>query len=224
MTAMKRGPKVSALARLAHVQNIQVHYLGRAVESIATLFGHIIPDDQLAAAVRALDGATVAVQINSDGRIVAAVTHSHIHKQIRLLSRDAQGRLFLTNDLFRVSQTAPVGTGLRSFARQVAGARALGIHRIETYAVGSKQFPQWNGYYTWPRFGYNAELAYEEKLLLQFLPRFRGVRDLNDLILRGGADWWAENGDGREMVFHLDGRCRSVKILLQYLDEKGFLS
>jgi hypothetical protein len=203
---------------------VQVRYVGQAAARLAELIGSGITDDQLAAAVGALDEATVEVQVNSDGRIVTAVAHPYIQTQIRILSRDAQGRLVLDNHLFRVSQTAPPGTGLRSFARQVAGVRALGIHRIVTYAVGSKQFPQWNGYYTWPRFGYNAELAYEEKLLLQFLPRFRGVRDLNDLILRGGADWWAENGDGREMVFHLDGRRRSVKILLPYLDEKGLLS
>jgi hypothetical protein len=152
------------------------------------------------------------------------VAHPHIQTQIRILSRDAQGRLVLYNHLFRVSQTAPPGTGLRSFARQVAGARALGIHRIVTYATGDRDTPNWNGYYTWPRCGYNGQLTEREKRLLSFLPQFRGVRDLNDLILSGGAGWWREKGSPRDLVFHLDGRRRSVRILLQYLCEKGVLS
>jgi hypothetical protein len=205
---------------------VQVRYVGQAAVRLVELFGRVIPDDQLAAAVGALDGATVAVQINSDGRVVAAVTHPHIHKQIRLLSRDVQGHLFLTNDLFRVSQTAPAGTGLRSFARQVAGARALGIHRIETYAVGDKDNPRWNGYYTLPRFGYNAALYDYEQRALRRDPQFQRlkIQDLNELFQAGGMEWWKEYGSGRSMVFTLDGRSRSVQILLRYLWSKGIIS
>ncbi len=220
---MKRAPTVSELLRLAQVQDVTVRYEGRAAERVAELFGRAIPDEQLAAAFGALDGATVSVAFNANQHIEATITHPQIAAQIRTLRMDAQGELFLRNEFFRTRDDAPKGLGTYSFARQVAGARALGIRWIETFAAGSKASRNWNGYYTWPRLGYNAELTSDEELLLQYLRGFRGVRDLNDLILRGGAAWWAEKGDGREMVFHLDGRYRSVRILLRYLREKGLL-
>ena len=126
------------------------------------------------------------------------------------------------NDLFRTSAAAPPGTGLRSFARQVAGARALGVSYIEAYAAGSLRTPDWNGYYTWARFGYNADLYEEELLLLSTQSKFSGIADLNDLIrLPEGIAWWKRYGRGRNMTFDLSDGSKSLSILRDYLWEKG---
>lgn len=224
MPSVKRIPKVSDLAKLANVQNINLRYKGRAAERVTELFGRVVSDDQLAAALGALDGATVEVGMNAEGEIVASLLHPQIHSQIRTISQAPDGKIFIHNDLFRVSKTAPKGTGLRSFSRQVAGARALGVDRIETMAAGEAEMTAWNGYYTWARFGYNAPLSEFEIQQLNRVPQYRGVRDLNALMQRpGGAEVWRRNGSGREMVFLLDGRRGAVRILLKYLREKGLL-
>ena len=215
-------PKLSELP-YAPLHNIQVKYYGNARNVLTKLVGREVRDNELAAATAALDDSRIQV-FERDGRIMTlASQHWLEEEQKRYLYRNEQGELVIKNALFKLLEYAPDGLGRDAFVRQVIGARALGVDHLETFAAGSKDTPGWNGYYTWPRFGFNASLTDDEKRLLQFLPGFRGVRDLNDVILRGGETWWKAAGDGRNMVFHLDGRRRSVKILLLYLREKGLL-
>lgn len=91
---VKRAPKVSDLAQLTNVQDVSVRYKGRAAERVAELFGRAIPDDQLAAALGALAGATVEVGMNSESDIVAAIIHPHIDSQARTISKDAGGKIY----------------------------------------------------------------------------------------------------------------------------------
>lgn len=215
-------PKISELPFIPPL-NIQVKYYGDARAVLTNLVGREVDDNEFATAVAAMDDSRIQV-FEQDGRIMTLASHHWLEdEQKRFLYRNQQGALVIKNVLFKLLEYAPDGLGRDAFVRQIIGARALGVNYLETFAAGSKQAEGWNGYYTWPRLGYNALLTDDEKRLLQFLPGFRGVRDLNDLILRGGGTWWKDAGDGRDMVFYLDGRRRSVKILLLYLREKGLL-
>lgn len=221
---MKSPPKLSELP-FAPPRNIQVKYYGNARTTLTQLVGREVTDNELAAATAALDDSRIEV-FERDGRIITLANHHWLEEeQKRSLYRNQQGALVLKNALFKLHDYAPDGLGRDAFVRQVIGARALDVNHLETFAAGSKDTPGWNGYYTWPRFGYNGIWQPHELRALRRDPRFRGLRinDLNDLILRHGEEWWEEWGDGREMIFNLDGRSRSMKILLRYLQTKGIL-
>lgn len=116
-----------------------------ALETAAALSG--IPDDG-------------EVEIKRDGYDLRMTgSHKYLSDCDRTLSRDEDGNLYLHNDYLRTAAGAPPGFGAQFFARQVEQAQAAGVDYIETHAAGSwagrKSF---NGYYTWPRLGYNESL------------------------------------------------------------------
>lgn len=101
----------------------------------------------------------------------------------------------------------------------------FGIEYIDTQAAGnyakSKTAVRWNGYYTWPRMGYNAKLTDADKA--NFPETFRSVEDLNDLFLQvNGKFVWRYKGGTKDMIFDLDRDSRSWRVLLEYLQERGF--
>lgn len=63
----------------------------------------------------------------------------------------------IKNELFSVGSDAPAGMGTRMLASQVGVASNEGFSFIETEASGGPGQTM-NGYYTWPRLGFNAEL------------------------------------------------------------------
>jgi len=65
----------------------------------------------------------------------------------------------IENNLFAVGKDAPAGVGTRMLASQVGAAEKAGFSFIETEASRSSTM---NGYYTWPRLGFNASLTQED--------------------------------------------------------------
>lgn len=65
----------------------------------------------------------------------------------------------IDNQLFSVGRQAPPGIGTRMLASQVGAAEQAGFRIIEAEASRSDTM---NGYYTWPRLGFNAELTQED--------------------------------------------------------------
>jgi SPP1 gp7 family putative phage head morphogenesis protein len=184
-------------------------------QALRRLFRRDISNEELAGAVGALDGAELIVRRYRDG-VFIEISHPEISTQERVIERDSRG-LFVDNQYFRKRSDRP-GVGRDSFVRQVLNAQRLGIKYIKTHAAGHRHHPSFNGYYTWPRLGYNARLTPEERAAL---PReFRRARDLNDLFEMGGADWWKEYGTERDMRFDLDPDSRSFKLLRLYLEYK----
>jgi hypothetical protein len=116
---------------LPSVQNITGNYAAGAADLARDLFGRAVADEELAAAVGALDGAALNVSVRK--------------------SRE----LYIWNHHFEKRHDAPPGVGLRSFKTQVEGARRLGVKRIELWAAGDPRDTSYNGYYTWARFGFN---------------------------------------------------------------------
>ncbi|EIC28016.1 phage head morphogenesis protein, SPP1 gp7 [Methylomicrobium album] len=139
---------------------------------------------------------------------------------LRHLQADVSG-LVMHNDYFALEpafRKQKIGT--RSFAQQVATLATLGVVSIETYAAGSFEEKAYNGYYTWPRLGYDAPLTAQDIAALP--PELRTARSVLDLMAsEAGRAWWQTHGGPREMVFDLSAGSRSRRILQAYLENQG---
>jgi hypothetical protein len=184
---------------------------------LEAFFGAAVPDNKLASLVGALDGSIIEIAPLGEG-FISRARHQYLIEQIRIGGGGEAG-LFLTNEFFQLTGDAPEGTGLISFIRQVTAARDLGFTFIRTYAEGSVSDPDgFIGYYVWARFGFNAPL--EEHEIENLPPELGKCRDLNDLMMRGGQEWWRQNGSGRDMIFLLSDGELSLTVLGNYLADK----
>jgi GNAT superfamily N-acetyltransferase len=144
------------------------------------------------------------------------------YEMYRTLSRDDAGRPFLTNDSFQVDKDhRGQGLGARAFGRQVEHAVRLGVDRIEADAASEYGM---NGYYTWPRFGYDGEIPREIRTLIeagQVSPP-GDPRRVSDLMkTEEGRAWWKENGTSFRATFDLEDGSLSRRVWDGYLAEKA---
>ena len=124
----------------------------------------------------------------------------------------------LINDGFHIfyRELRGSGFGLHVFHRQVKNAVRLGVRRIET--VAGRQRGE-NGYYTWPRYGFDAELSARiRRKLPAGLERKRTVLGLMASIR--GRRWWLDHGETIHAVFDLAPGSRSRRSLSQYVAAK----
>jgi hypothetical protein len=203
-------------------KDVSASYEEGAAEFSRQLFGRNIPNEDLAAAVGAPDGSNLNVTVRMNGQeLHVEVIHPWIKEQRRGFRRDDKGNLFIWNHRLEKDRGAPPGFGLKVFARQVAGARRLGVKRIELWAAGNARDGAHNGYYTWARFGFDAPLSKRDRLLLP--DELVGAKTTNDLMKVGAAEWWKKNGDDRSMVFDLADDSSMMAAFKSYLNEKGVL-
>jgi len=201
------------------VQNITVNYAAGAADLALDLFGRAVADEELAAAAGALDGAALNVSVRKGRELFVEITHPLIVRQERGFRRDASGELYIWNHYFEKRHDAPPGVGIRSFKTQVAGARQLGVTRIELWAAGDAMDTSYNGYYTWARVGFNDSLSDAERKRLP--RRFARVKTINELIRRNGHQVWKEIGSAHKMTFDLADDSSMMMIFKAYLEEKG---
>jgi hypothetical protein len=202
---------------------ITVKYAAGAADLARDLFGRAVADEELAASVGAIDGATLTVRVRKGGELFVEIAHPLIVRQERGFRRDANGELYIWNYHFEKRHDAPPGVGLLSFRTQVKGARRLGVQRIELWAAGDFKDRSYNGYYTWARFGFDAPLTQEEKRRLSALSQFVGAQTVNDLMKCGGRQWWRDNGSARKMRFDLNEDSSMMRVFNDYLEDKGLL-
>ena len=180
------------------------------------LFGRTVADEELAAAVGAFDQAALSVR-RKGRKLLVRVRHEYFKIQERHFFREQGGDLIVKNEALEKTETAPRDVAIRSFLRQVAGARALGARRIIALAAGSAEAPGLIGFYLLPRFGFNAPLTDDE---IRFLPqRFAQARSLNELLLLGGKEWWKAHGYDRKVFFDLGENSSMMQVLKAYVAE-----
>lgn len=199
---------------------IAVHFQPGARELALRLFGRIVHEQDLTQAVGALPGAAVTFAAER-GQLIATVEHEWVAIQVRRIFRDETGAIVIRNRALRKSPDAPAGFEIKMFQTQVEAAQKLGIKKLTTFAAGYLNDPQrQNGYYTWPRFGFDAPLDEDEQDFLQEeqLP-FSGAQTLNELFSAGGKDWWKTNGYEKEMVFDLAPNSSMIQMLNEYVRE-----
>jgi hypothetical protein len=96
-------------------------------------------------------------------------------------------------------------------------ARRLGISRIELVA-GRRSYE--NGYYTWPRFGFDGLLPPNiQQKLPPGLSHAQSVLDLMDG--ETGRRWWKEHGATVPVTFDLSQGSRSWEVFGRYLQERN---
>lgn len=112
------------------------------------------------------------------------------------------------------------GVGTAILINQVtAAAKHKQFAYLYTTAAGSAS-SEMNGYYTWPRLGYDAGLNLKRYLADEALQKF-GANRVSDLMkTKDGREWWKENGSGQDMSFDLTRGSLSRKVLSNYVREK----
>lgn len=103
---------------------------------------------------------------------------------------------------------------------QVAAARSFGFEKILDYADNREGR---NGYYTWPRLGFDKELSEKD---ISCLPvEFKHFTRLSDLMEdQGACEWWKKNGFGQELTFNTSPESSSMRLLnaaLERMKQKG---
>jgi len=130
------------------------------------------------------------------------------------------GKLIAHHDYFALRSGVEKGEGIgaRLFGRQVRALRAAGFDLIDAFAAGRWKDPSFNGYYTWPRFGYNAAIPADMTLPANL----KGATTLHDLMMTSdGREFWKRNGSWIDVEFDLTPGSRSLQIHEAYLIERG---
>lgn len=189
-----------------------------ATERVARrLFGRVLCPSEYAGLTGAPDDAKVEVGA-SDGRlyiemrdpVAATCGYYYLYR--------AETAVVLLNDGFCINVQAMRGhgLGLQMLFRQTRNAATLGVDRIETIA-GRKNDE--NGYYTWPRYGFQGILPASIRHLLPVgLDDSHTILDL--MSCEKGRDWWREHGTTIPVRFDLAPGSRSRRTLAQYVRER----
>jgi GNAT superfamily N-acetyltransferase len=186
-------------------------------KAISTLFNMELNDKQIAELVGAKEGSTIQIHGNDNHNVLTIYTLHADYESHRRIYRDGQRLLVCGNVSFDVRKEAQgKGIGTKILFDQVAGLSKLGVDRIET--VGTKGSDQ-NGYYTWPRLGYDTNL--KESVMERLPSHLSECTTLADLMKsKEGREWWKTNGKATHMEFDLAENSLSRQILSTYVKAK----
>lgn len=141
---------------------------------------------------------------------------------------DERGRKFLHIDGFWVNDKVQgAGLGSEIFANAVDATKDSGFDYVKLHAA--KYNPQdpdkpHNGYYTWPRFGFDADIDdLKRGVQTQIRDKFPKADTILDVMeTKEGRDWWKANGsDLNETRFDLKEDSRSMRIFGAYMEERA---
>mgnify|MGYP000420281567 FL=1 len=215
-------------------------------QAVKALFKESSPE-LLAAAANAWEGADVKVDggRSPDGaHYLFIMTQGDGYKAYRSIATDPDtGKLVASNNSFRIYkekkgdewvQTNPNINGTELLTNQVRALRELGVDHITTYAAREDhENPNkaYNGYYTWPRLGYDGEIPSH---LWHDIPDDLKLSTLNADVdtnyrrsilglftTEEGREWWKEHGDSIDLTFDLKDGSASMRALENYINEKG---
>jgi hypothetical protein len=192
--------------------------LNAAERASRRIFGRTLQPQEYAGLVGAPDDAKVEVGA-SDGKLyielgdpVASAYRAYYYVYSR------KTIVVLLNDGIRIQMLAMrrQGFGLQMFYRQVRNAAAHGVDRIDTEAGRSRDE---NGYYTWPRYGFDCPLPVSIRRCLPLgLEHCRTLLDL--MACEKGRLWWRECGTTARVRFDLTPDSRSCRALAEYISTK----
>lgn len=193
---------------------------GEPQKKIKELFGRELSPEELASLANAPSGSTVKVLDAGRDRL-EVYSNSERHDAVRFVKRDHNGDLVLENSSFEVFENG-TGLGSKLLARQVDAAQKLGVKLIETHAARGDDTA--NGYYTWPRLGYNADLdGLDRKSITEGMDGplkdlYLKAETVQDLFrLPGGLEAWRLRGNGKSMSFDPTPGSRSRQVLDAYI-------
>lgn len=222
-----------------------------SINTASRFFGRPVTASELGTLANAIDGSEVTVRDLGGGklRIETAVNGAYAK---RTFGRDRDGKLYVHNDIFRVYfqddpnpnpppkwlQVNPATNGAEMLSNQIRASRAAGLAYLETHAArADADHPNdaMNGYYTWPRLGYDDsigsrkvdKLRREEPQLYQLLvdnpvgsPKANSV--LNLMSTEEGRKWWKKHGEDLfDMKFDLTPGSLSMRTNAAYAQSRN---
>lgn len=112
------------------------------------------------------------------------------------------------------------GLGSRLFVNEVSNAIKAGLKVITGTAERGEGF---NGYYTWPRLGYDANVdEMDDEIQNKIHSEFPEAKTIQDLYkTKEGRDWWKANGSAIGVAFDLSDGSESRQILAAYIKERN---
>lgn len=204
---------------------------GEGVDWLAkATFGRVLKDEEWGKLIGAPDG--TAIEVVRDGTKFLVTTdlgHNDPltrEQDLHLVRFVDPEKSEIYNSSFMVKQTPETeGMGVRALATEIETARALGIEKITTTAAGSKardsSVERMNGYYTWPRMGFDGPLSqFEGDAARQAGVLHHEQGYVSDLMATPeGRDWWRENGKTKDVTLTLNGE--SGRHFDEYAASKG---
>ena len=157
--------------------------------------------------------------------------HIEANESVRSFIKRTDNGFVLQYESVLLAENAPAGLGAVAFFRAAQAAKTLGLLRIELDAVGGEGYKMglpggwwrtYNGYYSWPRFGFDAPITEETRKRLvgtSFDPKSTRLLE----IMAWDSGWWKQNGAGGPMVFDLTSSSQSWHTLHKYLLLKELL-
>ena len=166
------------------------------------------------------DGSEAYIYVDAEyTRAIDSATTIQFQSSI-VLSRIGERPPECRLELLKISP-GRLGIGVQFFARLVARLRSAGIQRVTLFAAGGPDEP-YNGYYTWPAFGF--DLALGEDLIEAAAAAGFPATSTHELLVRHGREgfgWWMRNGRGGEAAFELAENSTHSLILSEYLRRVG---
>lgn len=203
------------------------------VRRLNEFFGRELTEKEIGALVGAPPGSDIVVSTDySPDKVSIVADHPMLKEFGRTIHRRSNGDISIHNEIFIKTNDAPKSFGLKVFAGQVVGAAKLGVKYIDTLAAGRPGSTIYNGYATWPLYGYDAPLdGYEVQDIGEQLGRtVRTILDVYETDV-GENLWKTKVGSGREMYFRtsmndqepskLNMALRSYRQLAKTLQKKG---
>jgi hypothetical protein len=187
-----------------------------------SIFGEPLTAEQVARRVGAPDGSHVDVNREQDWLEVMA-THPMIKKfyYVQFVANPTPGspaNVTLNSLYLRPGANPPPGLGTRMVARLAERnpASAISLRAAGAGPGNERPEPRANGYYTWPRLGFNGPIPEREGATLP--ARFRSAPDVRTLMATPqGREAWKQYGGQAALTLDAPGR----RILNRYLEEKG---
>lgn len=179
--------------------------------------GRNMPDDEIAALCGVEDAEDYHVSVDTYC-VTLSIKHPEYKMAREFFREKGTGDLVCNNSYFEAYETR-TGLGSKVFSKQVATLKDAGFKRMETLAArGDVDGYLMNGYYTWPRLGYNGEIPSNVKLP----PDLASAKTLHDLMkTQQGRAFWKRNGGSMFMNFDLSDGSDSMRVLDAYRQERG---
>jgi hypothetical protein len=178
------------------------------VKESKRIFDKSLGTDDLGRLVAAPEGSEIEVTTEFDELRVAVKLPDDKGDFVRRFQLENGKTPYVIHDNFDLEETG-TGLGARIFAESVDNYVALGLTRIETFAAGHPGSGT-NGYYTWPRLGFEAEIEGPN-----------GNQPVSDLMRsQAGRDWWKTHGHGFDGTFDLSDGSESREVLAEYIKLK----
>jgi GNAT superfamily N-acetyltransferase len=251
-------PSPSAPTSTSNRVEIQPEQRQEIANRVKAITGRDLTDEQLGALTGAPAGATTRVipQDEREGKNVAIITeHPDIEDQAVAILRGpyqsprdreegnpGSPATLHYEQIYLKSEARGSGQGVAMVARSVAAAHEAGVTRVDLKAEGygpkgylPRPGATENGYYTWARIGFDAELEASDKRGMEppgpgrvfgetvpWPAEFQGAERVSDLMRTPeGAAFWKEWGSTMNMTMDTTPGSTGRQVMDAYLEARG---